>query len=371
MAKEGRKISIRTLISKRTELTEFAVDFANRAHSSQRRRYTGEAYVHHLIEVHNMVAGYTDDPVTLQAALLHDVVEDTPIQRIVIETIFGAEVAEVVWELTDQFVHERHGNRAARKAREAARLGNCSARAQPRGRRRHHRQHPIEARGRRPPRHHRDRQPGRCGRRAEGRPPQPGDGLAGPDPPHDGRGNLRSVPGARPRPTPSQHEGLRRLGVRQPSTEARAQRLISCTRVPAFPLHPGRPQLRRRFIRMAKQGQKMPRKSTPKTRELTLEMIRRKGACADGRERYRQGFGTATTVDEEQWPRVAGAVLRSSDFSWLAHEFLSDEDRAIFFDVTSKEHYPSTSPRQDTPEQQARHRARAGAFAALYVRSAA
>ncbi|MBS7812277.1 HD domain-containing protein [Roseococcus pinisoli] len=120
---------MRKLLFRRTESADFAIDFADRAHRYQNRKYSGEPYVFHLIEVHNIVTGYTDDPVTLQAALLHDVVEDTPVEHQAIQAIFGHEVADVVWELTDQFTGPEHGNRAARKAREAARLGNCSGRA--------------------------------------------------------------------------------------------------------------------------------------------------------------------------------------------------------------------------------------------------
>jgi (p)ppGpp synthase/HD superfamily hydrolase len=70
-------------------------------------------------------AHYTDE--MLAAALLHDVVEDTPVTQDYIEREFGSVVATLVMELTDQ-CHE--GNRVTRKAAEALRLGTISGDAQ-------------------------------------------------------------------------------------------------------------------------------------------------------------------------------------------------------------------------------------------------
>lgn len=92
------------------------------------RKYTGEAYINHPIEVMEIVrtaAHHTD--VMLAAALLHDTIEDTAVTRGDIEREFGTSVADMVMELTDQCTE---GNRATRKEAEAARLGTISADAQ-------------------------------------------------------------------------------------------------------------------------------------------------------------------------------------------------------------------------------------------------
>lgn len=112
------------------ELVERALAFATEAHGSINhvRKYTGEPYINHPVEVMGIVktaAHYTDE--MLAAALLHDTVEDTSVTQDVIEREFGPVVGLLVLELTDQ-CHE--GNRATRKAAEAARLGTISPEGQ-------------------------------------------------------------------------------------------------------------------------------------------------------------------------------------------------------------------------------------------------
>jgi len=106
-----------------------ALDFATEAHGSigHVRKYTGEPYINHLIEVMKIVSGVPHTDEMLAAALLHDVIEDTPVTREDIARKFGNKVIALVMELTDQ-CHE--GNRKTRKAGEAARLGTISPDAQ-------------------------------------------------------------------------------------------------------------------------------------------------------------------------------------------------------------------------------------------------
>lgn len=111
-------------------LVERALAFASEAHgsSSQLRKYTGEPYINHPIEVMAIVktaSHYTE--AMLAAALLHDTIEDTAVTRDDIEREFGLAIAKMVMELTDQCLE---GNRAERKAAEAERLGTISAEAQ-------------------------------------------------------------------------------------------------------------------------------------------------------------------------------------------------------------------------------------------------
>ncbi len=113
-----------------TNLVERAFFFAAEAHGSNRqvRKYTGEPYINHPIEVMNLVktaSHYTE--VMLAAALLHDTIEDTAVTRNDVEREFGHAVADMVMELTDQC---NEGNRADRKAAEAKRLGKISPEAQ-------------------------------------------------------------------------------------------------------------------------------------------------------------------------------------------------------------------------------------------------
>jgi (p)ppGpp synthase/HD superfamily hydrolase len=53
-------------------------DFADIAHGSQMRKYTPERYIVHPARVMRLCQEYTDDVTVLAAALLHDVLEDTP-----------------------------------------------------------------------------------------------------------------------------------------------------------------------------------------------------------------------------------------------------------------------------------------------------
>ena len=85
------------------------------AHGDQKRKYTNDPYIVHPIAVAELVktVPHTDEMVA--AALLHDVVEDTPVTIEDIENKFGSKVAELVGWLTDVSRPE-DGNRKTRKA---------------------------------------------------------------------------------------------------------------------------------------------------------------------------------------------------------------------------------------------------------------
>jgi GTP diphosphokinase / guanosine-3',5'-bis(diphosphate) 3'-diphosphatase len=72
-----------------------AYQYARAAHEGQIRR-SGEAYITHPIAVATELADLGLDTATLVAALLHDVVEDTPATREEIAGYFGEEVAQLV-----------------------------------------------------------------------------------------------------------------------------------------------------------------------------------------------------------------------------------------------------------------------------------
>lgn len=81
-----------------------AIFFAAQRHSSQRRKGPGdEPYVNHLIEAAGLLAtvGGVQDVEVLMAAVLHDVLEDTPTTRQEVLERFGERVLQLVESLTD------------------------------------------------------------------------------------------------------------------------------------------------------------------------------------------------------------------------------------------------------------------------------
>lgn len=100
-----------------TNIVERARVFATAAHAAvgQTRKYTGEPYVVHPIEVSEIVASVGGTEAMVAAALLHDVLEDTEVTVDVLEEQFGSEVADLVLWLTDISKPE-DGNRSTRKA---------------------------------------------------------------------------------------------------------------------------------------------------------------------------------------------------------------------------------------------------------------
>lgn len=97
-----------------------AREFARVHHGEQTRKYTGELYINHPVAVAEMVAEHVYDVNTICAALLHDVVEDTPVKIEKIEKTFGPEIASYVWYLTKPPSYV--GNRAKRKKIDRDRL---------------------------------------------------------------------------------------------------------------------------------------------------------------------------------------------------------------------------------------------------------
>jgi RelA/SpoT family (p)ppGpp synthetase len=98
-----RSIGINQLIDKletylpheEVERVQAAYDFAYHAHEGQRRR-SGEPYITHPVAVADLLADLRLDAQTMIAAILHDVMEDTPTLKDEITTRFGTEVAELV-----------------------------------------------------------------------------------------------------------------------------------------------------------------------------------------------------------------------------------------------------------------------------------
>jgi (p)ppGpp synthase/HD superfamily hydrolase len=81
-----------------------AYNFAAASHVNQRRKgEAAEPYMNHLTEVAELVATATHatDPEIIIAAVLHDTVEDTGVTLAELEAQFGARVAALVSEVTD------------------------------------------------------------------------------------------------------------------------------------------------------------------------------------------------------------------------------------------------------------------------------
>ncbi len=76
-----------------------AFRFAEGSHEGQ-KRISGEDFIEHPLAVAGILADLRLDTTTLEAALLHDTVEDTEVTLEVIEAEFGEEVARIVDGLT-------------------------------------------------------------------------------------------------------------------------------------------------------------------------------------------------------------------------------------------------------------------------------
>lgn len=106
-----------------------AASYATKMHEGQYRKYGDKVpYIVHPVAVASMVAGvHPDDVVMIAAALLHDVVEDTPTEHRNLVQLFGEDIALVVKELTD--CKDKAKSRMVRKAETKKRLAAASYRA--------------------------------------------------------------------------------------------------------------------------------------------------------------------------------------------------------------------------------------------------
>jgi guanosine-3',5'-bis(diphosphate) 3'-pyrophosphohydrolase len=113
----------------RPELTHYLSDaeisaieqaflLAKEAHEGQ-KRHTGEAYITHPIAVATILAQMRMDPPTIMAAILHDVIEDTYIEKQDLINRFGKEVADLVDGVTKltQITFESHAQAQAENFR--------------------------------------------------------------------------------------------------------------------------------------------------------------------------------------------------------------------------------------------------------------
>ncbi|QMU29699.1 HD domain-containing protein [Adhaeribacter radiodurans] len=122
-----------------TELKVLA--FVTEKHGQQKRKYTHEPYVNHLVRVALKIKEYSPDSRMVMAALCHDVLEDTEctvaelyqfLTGMGLSNTDSDYICFLVKELTDVFTSEAFPqfNRKARKELEAARLWEISPEAQ-------------------------------------------------------------------------------------------------------------------------------------------------------------------------------------------------------------------------------------------------
>jgi (p)ppGpp synthase/HD superfamily hydrolase len=115
-------------------------DFADQAHGEQTRKYTPERYIEHPLRVMAIVREHTADIPMQAAALLHDVLEDTPVNKQAITDFLQglmpaqevARTVHLVEELTDVYVKANYPkwNRRKRKGKEQERMEKTSGDAQ-------------------------------------------------------------------------------------------------------------------------------------------------------------------------------------------------------------------------------------------------
>ena len=78
-----------------------AIEFAARAHDGMERKKDKTPYILHPLEAAVIVGTMTDDQDVISAAVLHDVVEDTPVTIEEVEEKFGSRVKALVESETE------------------------------------------------------------------------------------------------------------------------------------------------------------------------------------------------------------------------------------------------------------------------------
>ena len=124
----------------KNEVLKYIKEFSDRCHGEQVRKYTGERYIVHPVRVMEAVREFNDDIAVLAAALLHDVLEDTPVKAHEIESALlvvmdrddAKRTLRFVTDLTDIFIKKDFPRlkRSLRKEKEVQRLSSVSPEAQ-------------------------------------------------------------------------------------------------------------------------------------------------------------------------------------------------------------------------------------------------
>jgi len=117
----------RTDFVERSPLTRDALGFAADHHAGQTRDIDSVPFVTHPVEVACLLheAGYSDEVVA--AGVLHDVLEDTDVERSELEERFGVQVADLVASVSDDPSIEDDIERKAALRLQVAKAGDDSA----------------------------------------------------------------------------------------------------------------------------------------------------------------------------------------------------------------------------------------------------
>jgi len=123
-----------------SEIINKIIEFADHAHGDQTRKYNSDRYIVHPIRVMEICSQYTDNLPVLAAAILHDVIEDTPLKSDDISLFLKNYMNEseriltvkMVVELTDVYIKKDFPklNRFKRKKKEIMRMKSISSDAQ-------------------------------------------------------------------------------------------------------------------------------------------------------------------------------------------------------------------------------------------------
>jgi guanosine-3',5'-bis(diphosphate) 3'-pyrophosphohydrolase len=122
------------------EVLQKVREFADTAHGEQMRKYTPDRYIVHPVRVMEICRLHSSSLAVLCAALLHDVLEDTPVNRTDIYEFLKTlmpeaeahQAIELVVELTDVYTKAKFPkwNRKKRRAAEEERMSQTSPEAQ-------------------------------------------------------------------------------------------------------------------------------------------------------------------------------------------------------------------------------------------------
>lgn len=99
-----------------------AVRFALEAHANQFRKGSPAPYITHPVAVAGILAQYGCPEAVVLAAVLHDVLEDTPVTAGELEARFGPRVAELVQAVSE--VKTRNGRPVSWEERKGAQLAH-------------------------------------------------------------------------------------------------------------------------------------------------------------------------------------------------------------------------------------------------------
>ncbi len=138
MAQHLKKNS--TCMETMNKILQAVRDYADQAHGEQMRKYEPKRYIVHPEEVMEICREYTDELPVLAAALLHDVLEDTPVKEHDIAKFLeplmsqaeAKEALNLTVDLTDMYTKQAypHLNRRQRKDKENERLSKAAPKAQ-------------------------------------------------------------------------------------------------------------------------------------------------------------------------------------------------------------------------------------------------